>query len=480
MRVSLLPVFVLTACSIAAAAPTTPATPEVREIPADVLEDKIRGGLLGQLFGNLNGLPHEMKYIDDPGAVDSYVPSLPDGARTDDDTDIEWVYVTEMHRIGRLALPPGAIRDLWRRHINRSIWCSNEYARRLMDLGLEPPLTGRVALNPWAEFNISGSFLAETFALVCPGMPQSAGRLALNYTHVAIDGEPAQTTQFVTTMIATAYFEPDVDRILDAGLAAVDESSVIRAVASDARRWHAEHPTDWKTTRRLIKEKYQRHNGEMRDRNGYELNTASTVAALVYGKGDFPETLRLAFNFGWDADNNAATCGSILGVVKGRKWMDVQGWVVKDVYRNTTRDAMPNDETVTRFGDKLLALAERAIIENGGSVSESGGRKAFRIATQQPSNVERLPRPLDRGDAFRKDLLARVDKDLSGSDVDRARAAYLAICLGEAGRYAEERPGEWKRAVDLLKQHRGLMKSIRDAVPPTSLTIQERARMADL
>jgi hypothetical protein len=33
----------------------------IKEIPGDVLQDKIRGGLLGQILGNLNGLPHEMK-----------------------------------------------------------------------------------------------------------------------------------------------------------------------------------------------------------------------------------------------------------------------------------------------------------------------------------------------------------------------------------------------------------------------------------
>ena len=64
--------------------------------------------MLGQLIGNLNGLPHEMKYIDEPGKVQSYTPSLPDGARTDDDTDLEWVYISEIQRSGEAFLPPGA------------------------------------------------------------------------------------------------------------------------------------------------------------------------------------------------------------------------------------------------------------------------------------------------------------------------------------------------------------------------------------
>ena len=452
------------------------------EMPADVLDDKVRGGLLGQILGNLNGLPHEMKYIDEPGRVERYPPALPDGARTDDDTDIEWVYVTEMHRSGQLVLPPKTITDLWRRHINRGIWCSNAYARQLMELGIEPPLTGRVALNPWAEFNISGSFLSETFALVTPCMPRSAARLALNYTHVAIDGEPAQSTQFVTAMIGTAFAEDDVGRILDAGAAAIDPKSELAAVVAQTRRWCAEHPNpaDWQKTRLLIKQKWQRHGGRMRDRNGYELNTAATVAAMVYGRGDFVETLRLAFNFGWDADNNAATCGTVLGVVRGRRWMDAQRWDVKDVYRNTTRDDMPAGETITTFGDKLVALARVAIRQEGGREVQRDGKTVLLVPRQRPANVEPLTRPLDRGDGLRAQLRAMAESDLSGDDAAAARAAYVAVCIGDAERLTAERSAEWKRAVELLRQRKDLLKAVRDAEPPTSLTIQRRAAAAGL
>src|SRR6187549_2182735 len=79
--------------------------PRVVEIDADVLEDKLRGGMLAQVIGNLNGLPHEFKYIDQPGAVEHYTPSLPKGAKTDDDTDIEWVYLTEIAKSGDNMLP---------------------------------------------------------------------------------------------------------------------------------------------------------------------------------------------------------------------------------------------------------------------------------------------------------------------------------------------------------------------------------------
>ena len=73
----------------------------------------------------------------------------------------------------------------------------------------------------------------------------------------------------------------------------------------------------------------------MRDKNGYELNTGATIAALLYGQGDFAQTLITAFNFGWDADNSAATAGTIVGVIKGYRWMLAQGWPIVDRYRGS-------------------------------------------------------------------------------------------------------------------------------------------------
>jgi hypothetical protein len=452
-----------------------PESPRVAEIPADVLADKIRGGLLGELFGNLNGLPHEMKYIDEPGKVESYTPGLPEGARTDDDTDIEWVYVTEMAKSGTLLLPPDRIVTLWKAHVNRGTWCANRYARQLMDLGIEPPLTGRIAINPWAEFNISGQFLCEAFGLMSPGMPRTAARIGLHYTHVAIDGEPAQTTQLFAAMIATAFFESDPVKIVEAGVAAVDPASETHRVVMDVRGWWREHPSNWLAARRLLKERYQRHGGAMRDKNGYELNTGATIAALLYGRGDFVDTMKLAFNFGWDADNNAATAATILGVVKGRAWMDAQGWIVKDVYRNTTRDGMPADETLTGYADKIIVLARKAILDGGGSETTVDGRPAYRVCWESPATLEPLPAPLDRLPELRAELEPTLQRDLDGDRTAMARAAYLSLCLGESERLIKVKPSEWSKGVEALKTFPEVVKQIFDAPGPLAEPLKTRA-----
>jgi len=450
-------------------------------LTADELEDKIRGGLIGQILGNLNGLPHEFKYIDEPGKVENYTPGLPDGAHTDDDTDIEWVYLAEMATTGKTFVPPERIAELWRANMNDRIWCANLYARRLLDLDLSPPLTGRIALNPWSVFNISAQFVSESFGHIAPGMPQTAARIGIHYTHMAVDGEPIQTTQFFTAMIATSFFEKDAEKIVAAGRAALDPKSAVVGVVDDVMAWWKENPKDWRETRRRIKEKYTRHGGGMRDRNGYELNTAAIVGALLYGGAeDLVGTLRLAFNFGWDSDCNAATCGAIVGVVRGKKWIDAQGWVIKDVYANTCRAAMPKDETITGYGDKLLTVAKRVILENGGEEIAVDGKKAYRIKLQPPANVEALPAALDRMEELRRDLGPVIAKDLAGPGKDRARAAYLAICLGASEQLKKERPEDWKAAIEELKKYRNVLKQIYDAPQPLGTRLQAAAKAEGL
>ncbi len=459
------------------------ASAETIELSAETLRDKVRGGLLGQILGNLNGLPHEMKYIDEPGSVTEYTPALPEGAWTDDDTDFEWVYILAMQRANEILLSPEHIARLWRERINRRIWCANRYARHLMDLGFEPPLTGKAALNPWAEFNISGQFVAETFGLLAPAMPRTAARIGLNYTTVTIDREPAQTTQFFTAMIATAFVEDDVNRILEAGAAALDPNSEIREITASVRAWYKEYPHDWRATRRLMKEKYSQAGGGMRDRNGYELNTAATIAALLYGGGDFPATLLNAFNFGWDCDNTAATAGTIIGTVKGYRWMLSQGWQIVDRYENRTRENMPMDETITSFADRVIDLAERVITDAGGSREIVRGQPVYRILAETPASVIALPAARDEQEAMRERFRPEIEAALTGQADSQAlaRAAYLAIALDLYQTYQERHPERWNEAVAALSGYWRIPQNIyHDAEIPLIFGLRERADAAGL
>jgi len=424
------------------------------EVSAEYLRDKIYGGIIGQFFGNLNGLKHENRYTDEPGNVTVYTPDLSEGAFTDDDTDIEFVYIHHMLNTGKTVLPYNEIAALWREHISDKIWCSNRYARNMMDIGFEPPTTGQIAFNPWAVFNISGQFLCEQFGLISPGMPQTAARIGSHYTHVAIDGEPTQTTQLYDAMIATAFFEDDYMEVIQNGLAAVDPNSEIHEIVSNIISWYGEHPGDWRATRQLIKEEYW--NGTFTGpggANGYRPITAATIASILYGEGDLVEAIRHAFNFGWDADNSAAMVGTIMGLLKGEKWIREQGWEIKDEYRNNRRPGLPTDLTITDFAEMHFRIAESIILENGGEAIDINGEPGFRIKIEEPAVVENLPAPLHRVNELRSKWWPVIQDDLSGDSLQMARAVYAAICLDLVKEVTSEREEVWFAALEAIKPH---------------------------
>jgi hypothetical protein len=454
-------VFILICSSYCKMTAQNPAEKKIVTLPAENVLDKIRGGILGMMIGNMDGWPYEFKFYDNHGDVQTYVPSLPKGAETDDDTDFEWVYIYNMQKTRNAFVPYNDISGYWTKSINRGIWCSNRYARYLMDLGIKPPMTGSVVLNPWAGFNVSGQFLCETFGLVAPAMSQTAAKIGLHYTRVAIDNEPAQTTQLFTTMISTAFIESDINKILDAGVASLDPESILVRIIADVRKWHHQNPNNPAETHRLLHENYALDDEITRNRNGSELNTAAIIAAFLYGRGNFAETIRHSMNFGYDADCNCATLGTLIGTIYGHKRILNEGWQIVDRYKNTKRDNMPMDETIISFADRVIEVFEMVNQENGGSKSIENNTVVYKIMSEKPAPVYGLltydEEKIQLKNDLEKDIITNL---LSGNNQEMARAAYLAVSLDMANDLKKKFPKQWKEACYILSGYWKVMSNI--------------------
>ena len=88
---------------------------KVLEIPVEVYEEKVYASWLGQMVGNIYGLVHENQYLEEPGPDSfpygyDYKPiewlgepptnllKKYEGAFSDDDTDIEYMYLLQMEK----------------------------------------------------------------------------------------------------------------------------------------------------------------------------------------------------------------------------------------------------------------------------------------------------------------------------------------------------------------------------------------------
>lgn len=94
---------------------------------------------MGQIIGNIYGLPHENAYIDEPGP-DTFPYGYGDiaehlrtinGAFSDDDTDFEYMYLLAMKKYG----PEPNYRELtgsWLYHVRDRVWLANRAALAAM------------------------------------------------------------------------------------------------------------------------------------------------------------------------------------------------------------------------------------------------------------------------------------------------------------------------------------------------------------
>ena len=376
-----------------------------RVISHEELMDKVSGYWIGQLLGNYMGLPFENNYVEEPvpvlvdryytfrdgrslkinrddwrGYVHIFTDAM-EGAFGDDDTDIEFVTLHAVEKFG-LDITYPEITEMWKKHINRRIWVANATARELMDQGLVAPDTGRKENNKnW--FQIDPQLVNEIWSVFYPGMTKRAGERAEWGARITNDDWGTHPTIAYGVMISAAFFEKDVEKLVQMAIEAVPDEGPFAEGMRDVVKWHKQYD-NWRDTRKEIHEKYYRYK-----KGSYEApvsvvsclnNGLCGIMAILYGQGDYMKTVGIASSAGYDCDNQAATCGALIGVRNGLSGMgdkaiDItinipseQEWEepFNNQYCNYTRDDLPVLTPIDEIVKRIAKIAKSAILENGG------------------------------------------------------------------------------------------------------------------
>jgi hypothetical protein len=363
------------------------------KIKVSDLNDKIAGAWVGQMIGNIYGLPHENKYIHAPGMENwpyGYTKNLDklkkyNGAFSDDDTDVEYMYLLQMMKYG--PEPSYAeLREAWMYHIRDRVWLANRGALGLMHFGYTPPFTGRKDLNPhW--FQIDPQLINEVWGFTAPGMVGYAAAKSEWAARITSDDWGAEPTIFYGAMYAAAFFEEDMDKLIQIGLDALPEEGRFKATALDMIDLHEKYPNDWKDAWKEMAQKYYIDEPDMTKTIwNANLNGACAVLAMLYGHGDFQRTLDLCCAMGFDADNQAATVAGLMGIIYGFKglpaglYLPVEGWnkPFNDHYVNITRYDLP-DAKISDIIANTLKETISLVKLKGGSISGEPGSEVLTI-----------------------------------------------------------------------------------------------------
>jgi len=368
---------------------------EFRKISVSVYQEKAYAAWLAQCVGNIYGLPHENAYIEEPGPENfpyGYGDNAEqlraaNGAFSDDDTDIEYMYLLAMEEYG--AEPTLAeLAEKWKYHVRDRVWLANRAALAAMHYGYTPPVTGQRGINPhW--FQIDPQLINEVWAVTAPGMVQYAADKSGWAALVMDDSWGTEATIWYGAMYAAAFFESDVEKLIDIGIASLPPNSRFATTVEDMKALYRKYPNDWRQARKEMAEKYY-HNEPLDTKTIWNanLNGACGVLGLLYGQGDFQRTLDLNCAMGFDADNQAATMAGLLGIVNGvdgipKEWLfpfpDLD-WELplNDRYKNITRYDMA-DASLKDLGARTALQGEKNILAHGGKKITENGEEYYLI-----------------------------------------------------------------------------------------------------
>lgn len=402
-------------------------TEDYQKISFEDYQKKVYGAWIGQIIGNIYGLPHENAYIKDHGPdkfpigyLDFSRMKQVNGAFSDDDTDLEYLYLLLMEKHG---IEPSyeQLVDAWKYHIRDNVWLANRAALGLMHFGFTPPLTGMKKYNPhW--FQIDPQLINEIWSITAPGMVEYAKEKSEWAARITSDEWGLEPTIHYGAMYAAAFLESNIHKLIDIGSDALPENSRFRQTVEDMKTLYRKYPNNWKQARYEMAQKYY-HNEPVETKTIWNanLNGACGILALLYGNGDFQHTLDMAVVMGFDADNQTATMCGLLGLINGvdaipnELLFPFKEWKTpfNDKYVNVTRHDLP-DASIMDMALRTATLGKKVVLQNGGKLINDKGVEYLIINKNARFNVPlefpKGPGPIiEIGKEVNIDLFAAVD-----------------------------------------------------------------------
>lgn len=271
------------------------------------IRDKIHACWIGKNIGGTLGGPHEHKheFLDVKGFVSSPGKPLPN-----DDLDLQLMWLIALEKEGPYHFNNSTLAEYWMLGIDPN-W--NEYGTAKANLfdGIMPPLSGELYNNSWKNSN--GAWIrSELWACLTPFYPDFARKFA--YADATVDhgiNEGTHAELYTATLQSLAFGNKNIKSvILDALNSIPEDSRVAKSVKLVVDEY--EKATPYKEVREMLIE-------QNKDMGWFQApsNIGFVVIGLLYGEGDFRNSLIYATNCADDADCTAGTVGATLGIMFG-------------------------------------------------------------------------------------------------------------------------------------------------------------------
>jgi hypothetical protein len=256
----------------------------------------------------------------------------------DDDTNYTMTGLAIMQQYGP-GFTPQNVADFWLNNIPLLHTCTAErIAYRNFALLVPPPASAEFR-NPYREW-IGAQIRADFWGYTAAGNPELAAEFAWRDASISHVKNGIYGAMWVAAMTAAAFVTDDIPTIIRAGLAQIPAKCRLADAIESVLEWQ-EVDVDYDTTVYRIHEIWDEKRGH--DWCHTISNAMIVTAGLLWGAGDYAQTICRAVQPCFDTDCNGATTGSILGILHGRSALPA-AWV--DVINDTLHTGVAGYHTV--------------------------------------------------------------------------------------------------------------------------------------
>jgi len=391
---------------------------EYKTISKEEYLDKMKAAWIGQMVGVGWSAPTEFKYVGEIIPVNE-VPEYDSNAVNafeQDDIYVEMTFIRSMEQYGIECSDKQAGIDF--ANSAYMLGGANEMARENLRYGIAPPESSHPEYHKgadWIDYQIEADFSG----IICPGMPYHVIDLGEKFGRLMNYGDGLYAGQFIGGMYAAAFFERDIHKIIEAGLACIPSQSQYAECIRDVVKWHEKDPVNWEDTWQLIEKKY-RNNPEYQKyktvNDDYwvemdaKLNAAYIVMGLLYGNGDIDKTIIISMRCGRDSDCNPSSAAGVLFASLGLEGIDSK------YYKKLNYETKFSytDYNFTELIQTCTKLTEQFILKSGGKIEDGKDGKTFYDIPEKeiiPSAFERSwePGDFDSTNRFSEEELSQIN-----------------------------------------------------------------------
>jgi hypothetical protein len=311
------------------------------EISKVDLKDKILGAWVGKSYGAMMGEPMEFQAQGEiyEGLLDIQPEAPTTWLHNEDDLYTNMAFLEIMRDKGLNATQADFAEVFTKSDF--MLWHANGQARQNLLAGVPPGLSGHPHYNPHAD-DIDFQIECDFIGIVSPGLAQSAVAIADKVGHLMNYGDGYYAGAFLAALYSYAYTETDRVKMIRLAQKAIPAGCDYSAIIDDVLAWYEEYPADWRATWQKVEDKWN-HDlcpwAQSDPVDGYStpisgcfniqghFNGAYILIGLLYGEGNYLESIRICTRCGQDTDSNVANCGGVLGVMLG---FDSLPQIVKD------------------------------------------------------------------------------------------------------------------------------------------------------